>query len=152
MLMLQLPPKPAQYISGWTDMPESSCQQWVCPGDRPTWWILIPSAKPQEKESMLYLNNWCRERLKGQNKTKTAVFLWSFWGEAGAVVATYSSFIVPWQFCLFANIKQTVSECSLFHCRSTIEGCISAFSNHSSSPKSDWQCPSTEFGSVSSCK
>lgn len=66
--MLQLPPGPAQYISGRTDMPESSCQQQVCPGDWSTWWILIPSAKPREKESILFLNNWGGERLKSQGK------------------------------------------------------------------------------------
>ncbi|KAF0040641.1 hypothetical protein F2P81_006539 [Scophthalmus maximus] len=50
VLMLQLLPEPAHRNSGWTDMSESSCQQRVCPGDRPTWLILIlPSLNREER-------------------------------------------------------------------------------------------------------
>lgn len=71
-----------------------------------------------EKRSQCYILTTGAERgAKAKISTKTALFLWSFRGEAGTVVATYSSFMVPWQFCLFANIKQTISEWNLLHRR-----------------------------------
>lgn len=116
VLMLQLfPPEPAQYISGWTDMPESSCQQRVYPGDWPTWRILIPSAKPREKKSTLFLNNWRGEGRKSQDKHQDSTMLMLLL-RRGRQFGGYL-FILhgPWTVCLLI-LKQTISECNLLYC------------------------------------